>query len=91
MFFFSRKKLNLVSLVTKGKVQTPDRQKYAYGFCDRTENGGHSGGGTTLRICSDLRFVVIVLSNSEHPRRRLSLLNSFLIKIEKWDISCDKA
>lgn len=62
-------------LVTTGKVDTPDGQKYAYGFRDRTENGlhwiGHSGGGpganTTFRIYPQVRSVVIVLSNLDYP------------------------
>ncbi|MFI5342718.1 MAG: serine hydrolase domain-containing protein [Chlamydiales bacterium] len=62
-------------IVTTGKVDTPDHQKYAYGFRDRTEKDlhwiGHSGGGpgvnTTLRIYPDLGYVIIVLSNLDYP------------------------
>jgi CubicO group peptidase (beta-lactamase class C family) len=65
----------LTNLVTTGKVETPDGQKYAYGFRDRTENGvrwfGHSGGGsganTTLRIYPESGYVIIVLSNMDFP------------------------
>jgi D-alanyl-D-alanine carboxypeptidase len=66
---------DFLNLVTTGKVDTPDGQKYAYGFRDRTEHGhrwfGHSGGGpgasTTVRIYPELKYVIIVLSNLDSP------------------------
>jgi D-alanyl-D-alanine carboxypeptidase len=64
-----------LDLVITGKVETPDGQKYAYGFRDRNDKGlkwfGHSGGGpganTTLRIYPQLKYVIIVLSNLDYP------------------------
>jgi D-alanyl-D-alanine carboxypeptidase len=63
------------TLVTTGKVDTPDGHKYAYGFRDRNENQmrsfGHSGGGpgmnSTLRIYPVSGHIIAVLSNFDYP------------------------
>lgn len=65
----------MTQIVTTGKVDTPDGQRYGYGFRDIQKNGlhwfGHSGGGpganATFRVYPELNSVVIVLSNGEAP------------------------
>ncbi len=62
-------------LLTTGKVDTPNGEKYAYGFMDRTEGGvrtfGHGGGAPgmngDLRICPTSGYVVVVLANLDPP------------------------
>lgn len=62
-------------LVTTGKVEVQENEKYAYGFFDGRKEGiqqfGHSGGApginSTLRIYPDSGYVVIVMGNFDPP------------------------
>ena len=63
------------SLVTTGKVDLQETEKYAYGFFDQLDNGirrfGHSGGApginSTLRIYPTSGYVVVVMGNFDAP------------------------
>jgi CubicO group peptidase (beta-lactamase class C family) len=62
-------------LLTTGKVDVPNRGKYAYGFSDRTFAGtrsvGHGGGAPgmngILDICPQTGTVIAVLANMDPP------------------------
>jgi D-alanyl-D-alanine carboxypeptidase len=62
-------------LLTTGRVDTPDGEKYAYGFIDRGFGGircfGHSGGAFgmngDLEVCSESGYVIAVLANVDPP------------------------
>lgn len=59
------------NLVTTGKIDLQETEKYAYGFFDQLDNGirrfGHSGGApginSTLRIYPTSGYVVVVMGN----------------------------
>jgi CubicO group peptidase (beta-lactamase class C family) len=61
-------------LVTTGKVETPGKGKYAYGFLDEVQDGvrcfGHGGGAPgmngALSICSS-GYTIAVLANLDPP------------------------
>lgn len=63
------------NLVTAGKVDVRENQKYAYGFYDQVQKGirrfGHSGGApginSTLRIYPNSGYIVIVMGNFSPP------------------------
>ena len=73
----SHKLLNAqyTEMLTTGKIDTPNRSKYAYGFMDTTVNGarcfGHGGGAPgmngELKICPGPGYVVAVLVNMDPP------------------------
>jgi D-alanyl-D-alanine carboxypeptidase len=62
-------------LLTTGKVDAPNRGKYAYGFFDRSNGGircfGHGGGAPgmngDLQICPQSGYVIAVLANLDPP------------------------
>jgi CubicO group peptidase (beta-lactamase class C family) len=62
-------------LLVTGKVDTPQGEKYAYGFMEISEAGmqcfGHGGGAPgmngNLKICPQSGYVIAVLANMDPP------------------------